>query len=60
MASKSIRPSNRVSNGTHPARVLKISRRRQGGAWVRVYLVRYDHNDAVRRVTSQHIRPALV
>lgn len=60
MASKSIRPSNRVSNGANLGTVLRVGRRKQGGAWCPVYLVRLDHTDAVRRIRAQHVRPALV
>lgn len=56
---KSLRPSNRVTAGDNaPAQVLRVSRRKQGGAWVRVYLVRYENTGAERVVACRFIRPA--
>lgn len=60
MARKSLHPSNRVANGTNLGTVLRVSRRKQGGAWCPVYVVRFDGTDAVRRIRSQHVRPSMV
>jgi hypothetical protein len=60
MASKSLRPSNRVTNGANLGTVLRVGKRKQGGAWCPVYVVRLDNTDAVRRIRSCHVRPALV
>jgi hypothetical protein len=58
MAGKALRPSNRVQNGSHTGTVLRVTRRRQGGAWVPVYVVRFSDSDAIRRVRCQHLRTA--
>jgi len=60
MASKSIRPSNRVANGANVGTVLRVSRRKQGGAWIPVYVVRFSDSDAIRRIRCQHVRPSMV
>lgn len=54
--SKSIRPSNRVrANNGISGRVLRTSRRKQGGAWVRVLHIKFDHTGAVRKVNTRFV-----
>lgn len=54
--SKAIRPTNRVrANNGIKGRVLRASKRRQGGAWVRVYHIRFDHTGAVRKVNGRFV-----
>ena len=56
---RAIRPNNRVQVGANnTGRVRKCGKKRQGGAWVRTYLVTLDASDAVRTVRSDLIRPA--
>lgn len=56
---KSLRPSNRVSVGSSSdaGRVCRVGKKKQGGAWVRTYLVRLDSSDAIRTVGDQLVRP---
>lgn len=52
---KSLRPSNRVQVGSRQARVVRVGRRKQGGAWVPAVRVRFDGNQAVRRVRAVNV-----
>lgn len=56
---KSLRPSNRVNVGSSSdsGRVCRVSKKKQGGAWVRTYTVRLDNSDAIRTVGDQLMRP---
>lgn len=57
--SKAIRPTNRVHVGSNQAgRVVMTGKHRQGGAWVRVYKVKFG-NDAIRTVRGHLVRPAV-
>lgn len=58
--SKAIRPSNRVQVGNDQVgRVVLTGKRRQGGAWVRTYKVKFTDTDAIRTVRGHLVRPAV-
>lgn len=58
--SKAIRPSNRVHVGNHQTGlVVMTGKRRQGGAWVRTYKVRFPDSDAIRTVRGHLVRLAV-
>ena len=54
-----IRPSNHVNVRGTQARVVHISRKRQGGAWVRVFSVQFDETHPVRRFRAGNIQLAM-
>ena len=58
--SKAIRPSNRVQVGnSQVGRVVLTGKRRQGGAWVRTYKVKFPETDAIRTVHGHLVRPVM-
>jgi hypothetical protein len=58
--SRAIRPTNRVNVGSHDtARVWRVGKRKQGGAWVRTFVVQLDASDAVRTVRGDLVRLAV-
>ena len=60
-AKRSIRPNNRVQVGaSETGRVRKCGKKRQGGAWVRTYVITLDTSEAIRTVRGELVRPALV
>jgi hypothetical protein len=56
---KSLRPTNRVNVGSSSdsGQVCHVGKKKQGGAWVRTYMVRLDNSDAIRTVGNQLVRP---
>lgn len=57
---RSIRATNRVSVGnSNSGRVQRVAKRKQGGAWVPVYVIQLDANEAIRRVRGDLVRLAV-
>lgn len=58
--SRRIRPTNRVTIGSHSTGLVTSCRRRkQGGAWVPVFRVRIAGTDAIRLVPGHVVRQAV-
>lgn len=52
---KAIRPTNRVQVGSRKATVVRVGKRKQGGAWVPAIRVQFEGSQAVRRVRSTNV-----